>query len=98
MKTGSTLCVAACLTLYSVTGLASPFPQQDDGHHPRDWTIGQAVKTTSGTIIGHAAKTAKNVSEYLGIPYAKPPLGDLRFAAPQRYRSDGNFSAGFYVC
>lgn len=47
-----------------------------------NWTIGQAVKTKSGTIIGHAAPQAVNVSEYLGIPFAKPPVGNLRFAGP----------------
>jgi hypothetical protein len=49
------------------------------------WTIGQTVFTSSGPVKGHAAPYASEVSEYLGIPYAAPPVGDLRFAAPQPY-------------
>jgi hypothetical protein len=43
------------------------------------------VDTTNGPITGHVAPDASSecVIEYLGIPYAKPPLSDLRFAAPQ---------------
>ncbi|KAK4642104.1 hypothetical protein QC761_512060 [Podospora bellae-mahoneyi] len=42
------------------------------------------VKTTSGLITGHLSPDASCAVEFLGIPYAKPPLGDLRFAPPQR--------------
>jgi cholinesterase len=45
--------------------------------------IGQAVNTTSGTVIGHASKIDRSVSEYLGIPYGAPPVGELRFMPPQ---------------
>jgi cholinesterase len=47
------------------------------------WKVGQEVKTTSGTVIGQASKWQPEVSEYLGIPFAKAPEGDLRWAAPQ---------------
>jgi hypothetical protein len=47
------------------------------------WKIGQEVKTTSGTVIGQASKWQPEVSEYLGIPFAKAPEGELRWAAPQ---------------
>lgn len=46
------------------------------------WQVGQAVKTTSGTIVGHASSWKNQVSEYLGVPFAKPPVGDLRWAPP----------------
>jgi cholinesterase len=48
-----------------------------------EWKVGNAVKTTSGTVIGQASKWQPQVSEYLGIPFAKAPEGDLRWAAPQ---------------
>jgi hypothetical protein len=47
-----------------------------------DWKIGGPVKTTSGTVIGKASSWQPEVSEYLGIPFAKAPEGDLRWAAP----------------
>ncbi|KAF7874913.1 hypothetical protein EAF04_002087 [Stromatinia cepivora] len=50
-----------------------------------NWTVGQTVQTTSGPVNGHAALNESQVSEYLGIPFAKPPLGHLRFAAPVVY-------------
>ncbi|KAL2148983.1 hypothetical protein VTH82DRAFT_1669 [Thermothelomyces myriococcoides] len=52
---------------------------------PPKWPVGQTVKTTSGPVEGHAASVAKEVSEYLGIHYALPPVGDLRFQPPVRY-------------
>ena len=62
-------------------------------HHPqnyrsRHFTVGQTVRTTSGRVKGHAATWPGNeaVSEYLGIPYATPPLGSLRFAPPTRFK------------
>ncbi|KAL8640296.1 MAG: hypothetical protein Q9226_008763, partial [Calogaya cf. arnoldii] len=57
------------------------------------------VKTSNGLIIGHEAPNASNVIEYLGIPYAQPPIGDLRFAAPVAFRGDAKstFNASKYV-
>ncbi|KAI4223713.1 MAG: hypothetical protein L6R36_005209 [Xanthoria steineri] len=46
------------------------------------------VKTSNGIIIGHEAPNASQVVEYLGIPYAQPPIGDLRFAAPVAYKGN----------
>ncbi|XP_076250484.1 juvenile hormone esterase-like [Rhynchophorus ferrugineus] len=46
---------------------------------------GQVVQTTYGPIIGTIKSTiseGKPYYAYQGIPYAKPPLGELRFAAP----------------
>ena len=50
-----------------------------------NFTIGQIVETSSGPVAGHAAPNYSEVSEYLGIPYAQAPVGDLRFAAPVKY-------------
>ena len=57
------------------------------------FTAGQKVDTTSGIIQGHAAPNRTEVSEYLGIPFAQPPLNELRFAAPQPYLSTASFNA-----
>jgi hypothetical protein len=64
---------------------------------PSQWTPGQPVKTTSGTVTGKAASFRKAVSEYVGIPYAKPPVGDLRWAAPVKYTGTGSINGTVYV-
>ncbi|KAL2861210.1 cholinesterase [Aspergillus lucknowensis] len=46
------------------------------------FTIGGPVNTTGGLVKGHASSLRPDVSEYLGIRFAKPAKGDLRFAAP----------------
>ncbi|KAH8586802.1 carboxylesterase [Bisporella sp. PMI_857] len=51
--------------------------------------VGKRVKTTSGFVTGHPAPNASQVSEYLGIRYAKPPVGALRFAPPLAYVNPG---------
>ena len=45
------------------------------------------VTTTNGLITGHRAPNATKVYEYLGIPFAQAPIGDLRFAPPEKIRS-----------
>ena len=57
------------------------------------------VKTSNGIIIGHTAPNASQVVEYLGIPYAQPPIGDLRFAAPVAYKGNAKsvFNASEFV-
>ena len=49
-----------------------------------------------GPVIGHRAKNATQVSEYLGIPFAQPPVGDLRFAPPQPYTSSSAITAASF--
>lgn len=51
-------------------------------------TVGMTVDTTSGQVIGHANPTYPYVSEYLGIPFAEPPVGNLRFQPPKPYSSN----------
>lgn len=64
--------------------------------YPTSVTVGAAVNTTSGIIIGHHAPNATEVSEYLGIPYAQPPVGDLRFGPPLRFKSSATINASHY--
>lgn len=40
------------------------------------------VSTTSGLITGHVPSNSTCVVEFLGIPYAQPPVGQLRFEGP----------------
>ena len=46
------------------------------------------VNTTLGTIVGklETLPNGKTVYEYLGIPYAKPPVNELRFARPESFQ------------
>ena len=39
------------------------------------------IETTSGRLSGRIAESG--IAEFLGIPYAAPPVGDLRWRAPQ---------------
>jgi cholinesterase len=52
------------------------------------WQVGETVKTTSGQIQGHPSDWQPTVSEYLGVPFAKPPIGPLRWKAPEAYKSE----------
>lgn len=45
------------------------------------------VRTSSGLVTGHSAPNVTGVWEFLGIPYAQPPVGDLRFAPPKAVNS-----------
>ncbi|MEW5632178.1 carboxylesterase family protein [Streptomyces hydrogenans] len=44
-------------------------------------STGPLVTTTRGPVRGE--RRADGSSRFLGIPYAEPPVGDLRFAAPE---------------
>ncbi|KAM6518967.1 hypothetical protein FALCPG4_012629 [Fusarium falciforme] len=42
------------------------------------------VETNTGTFIGMYNDTYPNVRQFLRIPFAQPPIGDLRFEPPQK--------------
>jgi hypothetical protein len=64
---------------------------------PRQTTV-KTVNTTSGLVSGHASSnTSAQVSEYLGIPYAEPPIGDLRFALPVRFSGSSGINGTNFV-
>lgn len=52
--------------------------------------------TSHGQYIGHPSPDNPAVGEFLGIPYAQPPLAQLRFAAPQARRK-GDIHSPFYA-
>ena len=43
------------------------------------------VNTSAGSLLGHMKLSTRGekISEFLGIPFAKPPTGDLRFKPPK---------------
>lgn len=77
-------------------GLALAISHAQCSALPRTCDVGHQINTTSGIIVGHAATNRSEVSEYLGIPFAQPPVGSLRFAAPEPYRSSSIFNASSY--
>lgn len=60
-------------------------------------SVGQTIQTSSGPVNGHAATVNTNVSAYLGIPYADPPVGNLRFMPPVRYKGNASISGSSIV-
>ncbi|KAF1986159.1 alpha/beta-hydrolase [Aulographum hederae CBS 113979] len=57
------------------------------------WNVGQAIKTTSGTVTGKPSKFHSDVSEYLGIRFGQSTAGANRFLPPKRYTSNGSVNA-----
>lgn len=60
---------------------------------PSHNTEGLVVQTSSGEVHGFINQTAPLVRQFLGVPYAEPPLGALRFAPPQTKTKGGPISA-----
>jgi para-nitrobenzyl esterase len=63
-------CAFAVLLLYGATSPGSMAP-----------VAGDPIATRSGKISG--TRLPSGVRAYLGIPYAKPPVGELRWTPPQ---------------
>jgi len=83
----------ACLLSQS---LGSALPDQKRTHVQERTDTEQgpsAVRTTSGHYVGHCSAQQLGVTEYLGIRYAQPPIGNLRFAAPLAFTSNDTFVA-----
>ena len=86
------------LPSYSLVVASAASAHQSLQIRQQNWAIGQIVHTSSGPVIGHAAPNATEVSEYLGIRYAQPPLGSLRYAAPLPYTGNAAINASAFVC
>lgn len=76
----------------SVKGTLAAVPQHQP--YPRTSDIlAPTVTVSSGALFGtttQVANTSVTVNKYLGIPFAAPPVGDLRFARPQPPTPWGN--------
>lgn len=62
--------------------------------------IGQYINvpTTNGLVTGHVPSNSECVVEFLGIPYAQPPVGQLRFEAPVKLNTTSKpFTAAKYA-
>jgi para-nitrobenzyl esterase len=73
-------CAIAALLLYAATSPGSMAP-----------VAGDPIATRSGKISG--TRLSSGVRAYLGIPYAKPPVGELRWTPPQLMQWDGVWNA-----
>jgi carboxylesterase type B len=54
---------------------------------------GLVVQTTSGEVHGFINESAPLVRQFLGVPYAEPPVGKLRFAPPETKSHGGVINA-----
>lgn len=84
---------SALITFYTVVAVNAWRSECDTSN----WTVGQTVKTYSGSVTGHAAANDSTVSEYLGIPYAQAPVGLLRWAPPLPYFNTAAINGSSFV-
>ncbi|KAL1587289.1 hypothetical protein WHR41_04432 [Cladosporium halotolerans] len=72
----------ARLPLFTLLASAAAHPPTYGGHGPPG-NDDLTVQTSSGRVHGKIDTTEPDVRQFLGIPFAHPPTGDLRWAAPQ---------------
>ena len=79
---GSVFAVAA-LTVGVIAIVSAGPATRSASAQPATCAPGTNVPTTYGLVCGIASTTATGVNEWLGIPYAAPPVGNLRWKSPQ---------------
>lgn len=77
----------ASQSTFQVSSAPLSFLYQRD---PLPWL--SVSEVTNINIISHKATVERDVLAYLGIPYAKPPVGNLRFMPPQRYKGSATIN------
>ena len=75
-------------TLLLATAACFPLHAADKSMQP---IAGDPVDTTSGRVAG--TRLDSGVKAYLGVPFAQPPVGDLRWAPPKPISWTGIFNA-----
>ncbi|KAJ5100308.1 hypothetical protein N7456_006360 [Penicillium angulare] len=83
-------CLASAITFALISQCAPTTPALSGGT-----TVGEGllIDTSSGPIQGFVNLTAPNVRQFLGVPFAEPPIGDLRFERPQKKEPNGTVEA-----
>ncbi|TDZ34521.1 Para-nitrobenzyl esterase [Colletotrichum spinosum] len=86
----ATLSLLYATTAFVVSAAVISSPDERDSRASLD------VTTTAGTITGVINNTAPDVRQWLGVPYAEPPLGSLRFLPRLPKRPFGHLSTTAY--
>jgi hypothetical protein len=81
------------LAICSLSAIVTAKPTAQTSQSQIAWNVGQRVQVAGGVIEGQPSKWQPDVSEYLGIPFAQPPVGPLRFAAPKPIQINGTIKA-----
>jgi len=76
------LTVALLAALFFFSCASAPMPPAAATFDPAEWDGDTLVGTQYGFLEGRQDKN--NIFSWLGIPYAAPPVGELRWQAPQK--------------
>ena len=72
----------ACAVASGASAAAVPTPSAQQHVQPGDAPVTEVVHTYRGSVKGFLLN---GTWVFRGIPFAKPPVGDLRFAPPVPY-------------
>lgn len=84
LKTISWILIAVILCVNAL--FTNPIPVNRSLYSMKGRVPTEAVKTQNGMVSGFYNKD-KSIKEFSGIPYAAPPVGDLRWKAPEPVQS-----------
>ena len=76
-KTGQVLSLVFLFVFFT-----APYAGGKEMNQPNP-EISKPIKITSGLITGQSVEKMEDIQVYKGIPYAAPPVGPLRWKAPQ---------------
>src|ERR1700733_10048531 len=67
-----------------IVAIATAGPSAKSAHAQAVTCVpGTTVRTSDGQVCGITSTAARGVKEWRGIPYAAPPVGNLRWQPPQ---------------